>query len=73
MQPSMSNVMMNMKEKRPTTNNQQSTHQLAGQPTGPSPFPSPEGRGVDSEIPLVINMSLQVDKFTCKQVVLLEY
>jgi len=39
---------MNMKEKRPTTHHQQSTHQLAGQPTGPSPFPSPEGRGVDS-------------------------
>jgi len=43
---------MNMKEKRPTTNHQQSTHQLAGQPTGPSPFPSPEGRGVECVIPL---------------------
>jgi len=45
-----------MKEKRPTTNHQQSTHQLAGQPTGPptgpSPFPSPEGRGVECVIPL---------------------
>jgi len=39
---------MNMKEKRPTTNHQQSTHQLAGQPTGPSP----EGRGVECVIPL---------------------
>jgi len=29
---------MNMKEKRPTTNHQQSTHQLAGQPIGPSPL-----------------------------------
>jgi len=91
---------MNIKEKRPATNHQQSTHQPAGQPTGPSP----EGRGrrmrdtptwdykwislrvnklfclsIDSfykqstSIPLVINMRLQVDKFTCKQVVLLEY
>jgi len=53
---------MNMKEKRPTTNHQQSTHQLAGQPTGPptpaapprtpSATPPSRGGGVECVIPL---------------------